>query len=169
MTDNAVETVPSSFQESRTQHDYFGFRETKRVMMPDGMTWVEISAMNEGQKSAFQKSTSRDMILEKGSGNARFKVDPASERHALLKACIVDWNFMRNGTLQPYGDAALRDFLQLADPKIVELIEREIRKLNPWMMQEMTVEEIDSQIAELEEMRRTAVEREAGEGNSSNK
>jgi hypothetical protein len=114
------------------QLDYFGFQKTEKHYLPDGISYFEIKAMNEGAKAKFQKMTQRDMILEKGSGNARFSIDPAAERHALIKECTVDWRLMRQGQYQPFGDAALRDFLVLADPKIVEGIELAIRKLNPW-------------------------------------
>jgi len=155
------------------QVDYFGFAETSRYTFPDGVTFFELKAMNEGEKSKFQKMTQRDLVLEKGSGNARFKMDPATERHELIKASVVGWNLMRNGTPVPFEQTGranpLNDFLELANPKVVEEIELAIRKLNPWLLNDMSVEDIDKQIEELQDLRKVAVEREAGEASSSNK
>lgn len=155
--------------ETQRQIDYFGFSERKKYFLPDGITYVELEAMNEGSKAKFQKRTQRDLTLEKGSGNARFSMDPAKERHELIRECVKGWNFIRNGIPIPFGEAGMRDFLTLANPKIVEGIELEIRKMNPWLLNELTVEEIDKQMKELEELREIAVEREAGEGSSPSK
>jgi hypothetical protein len=167
----SIDTVPVLEEEptSKQQQDYFGFSETKQHFLPDGVTYVEIRAMNEGAKARFQKRTQRDLTLEKGSGNARFSMDPAKERHELIKECVVGWNFMRGGVLIPFGERGMNDFLMLANPRIIEEIELEIRKMNPWLLNELTVEEIDKQMEELRELREIAVEREAGEGSSSSR
>jgi hypothetical protein len=150
------------------QIDYFGFQQTSRYVFPDGITYFELKAMNEGEKSKFQKLTQRDLVLEKNSGNARFKMDPATERHELIKSSVVGWNLKRNGVDVPFPtgnqtNPALRDFLELANPKIVEDIELAIRKLNPWLLNDLTVEEIDKQIEELQDLRKAAVDKERGE------
>lgn len=149
------------------QIDYFGFQQTSRYTFPDGITYFELKAMNEGEKSKFQKLTQRDLVLEKNSGNARFKMDPATERHELIKSSVVGWNLKRNGVPVPFEQVGranpLNDFLELADPKIVEEIELAIRKLNPWLLNDMTVEEIDKQIEELQDLRKVAVDKERGE------
>lgn len=166
MTEVLQDTAPV---QTNPQVDYFGFSHVETHYLPDGITFVELQAMNEGDKAKFQKSTQRDMVLEKGSGNARFKMDPAAERHALLETSIKGWNFQRGGQPIPYTQASFRDFIRLADPEIIEKIELAIRKLNPWLLAELTVEEIDKQIDELKEMREVAEKRESGEGSSSNK
>lgn len=163
------ETEESVGHEVQIQQDYFGFQHRERHYLPDGVSYFELEAMNEGMKSKFQKMTQRDLVLEKGSGNARMKVDPGAERHELIKASVKGWNLTRNGQLQPFGDAALRDFLTLANPKIVEDLEVAIRKLNPWLLGDATVAEIDKQIEELQELRIEAVKREEGEASSSSK
>jgi hypothetical protein len=168
-----ISTAPQQYDgppaDTNPQEDYFGFSMTEKFYLPDGQSYFELAAMNEGKKAKFQKMTQRDMVLEKGSGNARFKIDPAVERHALIQACTVDWNLKRNGVPQPFGERALRDFLELANPDVVEKIELQIRKMNPWLLNEMTTEEIDKQIEELKELREVAEKREAGEASSSNR
>lgn len=149
------------------QVDYFGFEEFETIYLPDGTTWIKLQAMNEGAKARFQKMTQRDMVLEKQSGNARFKIDPSEERHELIKSSIVDWNLKRRGQPVRPDHVGIGDFLKLANPKIIEQVELAIRKLNPWLLQDMSVEEIDRQIDELRELRKTAEEREAGEAASS--
>lgn len=155
------------------QQDYFGFSKTALWYLPDGVSYFELTAMNEGAKSDFQKMTQRDMVLEKGSGNARFKIDPTTERHALIQASVTGWNLSRRGVPVPFDNKGrggpLQDFLKLADPSIVEKLELEIRKLNPWLLAELTVEEIDKQIDELKDLRVGAEERERGEASSSSR
>lgn len=148
--------------------DYFGFQATERYTFPDGLTWLEFQVMNEGQKLKFQKATGRDIVLNR-AGDARMRVDPGAERHELIKTCVVDWNLSRGGQLVPFNMKSLSDFLQLADPKIVENIENAIRKANPWLLGEMSASDIRRQIEELEEQEKQALEREAGERSSGSK
>jgi hypothetical protein len=155
--------VPSVVIEAQVQQDYFGFSSTTRFTFPDGLTFVELKSMNEGEKAEYQRRTQRDLVVERQSGNARVKVDPASERHALLETCIVDWNLLKQGAPFPYSVRNLREWLRVANPRIVEDIEKDIRKANPWLLADMTVEDIDKEIENLQEMRKVAEERERGE------
>jgi hypothetical protein len=173
MEDTQVRDEPFILEEPEVrpqeQQDYFGFQQLEKYYLPDGISYFELQAMNEGQKSKFQKSTQRDMVLEKGSGNARFRIDPAIERHELIKASVVGWNLSRGGQAQAFGERAMKDFLELANPKVIEGLELAIRKLNPWLLADLTVEEIDRQIEELTELREATAERERGEELSSSK
>lgn len=151
------------------QQDYFGFGATEIFTFPDGVSFIEFRSMNEGEKKNYQDKTSQDLVLERNSGNARMKMNAGTERHELIKTCAVSWNLTRGGKPLPtdlkanQGKVALGDFLTLADPKLVEDLEKAIRKANPWLLQDMKVEDIDREIANLEEMRAEAVKREAGE------
>lgn len=168
MSETTFSTDPVA-ENPTTFVDYFGFQASERFYLPDGVQYIEFEIMNEGKKAQFQKLTQRDMVLERGSGNARVRVDPGQERHALIQSSVTGWNMYRGGKPQIFGQAALRDFLTLADPKIVEGLEKAIRKANPWLLAEMTVADIDKEIANLQEMRDVAAEREAGEGSSTSK
>lgn len=162
--------TPDSEPQAPAQHDYFGFQRRERFVFPDGLTWIEFEVMNEGKKAKFQRDTQRDLVIERGSGNARAKIDPAATRHALIEASVVDWNLTRNGRPYPYNAGqALRDFLTLADPVVIEDLEKAIRKANPWLLDEMSVEDIDREIDNLKEMREVAERRERGEASSANK
>lgn len=145
------------------QADYFGFRSTEKFMFPDGITWIEIRRMNEGEKKEFQDKTSSDMVLERKSGDARVTMKQGTQRHELLKASIVDWNLVREGRPVPCQRVQIGDFLTLADPRLIEDLEKAVRKINPWLMAEMTVEDIEREIGNLEEMLEIAKKREAGE------
>lgn len=154
--------------------DYFGFSDEERHYLPgpDGKQseyYLVLRRMNEGAKAAFQKKTSRDLRVERTTGNAVLKMDPGAERHELIKASVVGWNLKRRSPKNPaqiedapFDPSNLNRFLDGSDPRIVEDVEKAIRKLNPWLMDEMSVEDIDREIENLQEMRKVAVEREEG-------
>jgi hypothetical protein len=145
------------------QADYFGFSDTRRFTFPDKISFIEFSVMNEGMKADYQKRTNKDMILERQSGNARMKVDIGGDRWALIKASVTGWNLMRQGVSYPFTDNHLKEWLENANPRLVEDLEKEIRKANPWLLAEMSVADIEREIENLEEMKKVAQEREAGE------
>lgn len=147
------------------QSDYFGFSRTQKHMLPDNISYIEIKALNEGEKKKYQDKVSKDLVLERGSGNARMSVLQGTERHELIREAMVDWNLKRGGQPVPFNKVNVGDFLTLSDPKIVEDLEKAVRKLNPWLMADMSVEDIQREIDNLEEMKTEAEKREAGEGN----
>jgi hypothetical protein len=146
--------------------DYWGFEDKTRWYFPDGKQWIEHKRMNEGDKAKFQRKTTKDFIVERQSGDARMKVDPAAERWELLKTCVVDWFIYRNGRPEPFSPGIFDSWLQHADPKIIESLEKEIRKNNPWLLQNMSSEDIQKEIDNLLEMKEVAIEREKGEDSS---
>jgi hypothetical protein len=145
------------------QADYFGFQETRRFVFPDKISYIEFTVMNEGRKAEFQKRTNKDLIMERQSGNARMKVDPGGDRWALIIASCTGWNLKRMGEMVPFAERNLREWLELANPKLVEDLEKEIRKANPWLLAEMSSEDIQREIDNLTEMLEAAKERERGE------
>lgn len=171
MTEVLPGVTPPTFEAAppSAQIDYFSFQSETKHYLPDGISYVVIAAMNEGDKTKFQKKTQRDIVLERQSGNARMKMDAASDRHELIEACVKDWNFTRNGLPVRFEPRALKDFLTLADPKIVEGIEIAIRKANPWLLGEMKSEDIQKEIDNLNDLLEIALEREAGEASSGSK
>jgi hypothetical protein len=150
-------------QPEQAHVDYFGFSQEETYYLPDGEQYFKFRVMNEGDKSQFQRRTQRDVVVERQSGNARMKMDQAQERHELIRTCVTGWNLYRGGQPIQYNERALKDFLELADPKIVEGLETAIRKANPWLLGEMSSEDIRKEIDNLEEMYKVALERERGE------
>lgn len=146
------------------QQDYFGFNRDERFMFPDGQSYIVISALNEGEKKKFQDKVSKDLVLEQRTGNARMTVLQGTERHELIKAACKDWNLVRGGKPVPFNNINLGDFLTLGDPRLIEDLEKAIRKLNPWLMAEMKAEDIRREIDNLNEMLVEAEKREQGEG-----
>lgn len=149
--------------------DYFAFENTHRTMLPDGKQWVEHRELNEGQKRKYQNSINRDVVIRRASGDASMKMAPGDERHALLKVALIDWHVMRAGVEVPFTPKALDEFLDKAPPKIIDMIEKDVRKANPWLLAEMSVEDIDREIAQLQELRETKQREDEGKAFSSSK
>lgn len=153
--------------------DYWGTDETINVYLPDGKQFFVIKPMNEGEKAKFQKLTSKSILLKQGSGDAAIDVDPAGERHTLIKSSVINWYLFQKvdgeWVPQPYSDRNLNMWLDKAPPKAVEYVEHKIRLANPWLQNEMSVEEIDKELERLYELRKQVAEREAGEASSADK
>jgi len=149
--------------------DYWGVSETRRYTLPDGKQWIEFKIMDEGDKTKFQKMTNSDLIVQR-SGDSRIKIDPARERHELIKNSVTNWNLQQKDPVgggwspAPFSIRSVEMWLEKAPPKIVEDLELEIRKANPWMQADMSVDEIDKEIERLQDLRKLARERELGEG-----
>lgn len=142
--------------------DYFAFDESFVVMLPDNIQWVEHTALNEGQKKKYQNLQNRDLIIQRTTGDAKMRMAPGDERHALLSAAITGWNLVRGGQPLPFNERNLKEFLEKAPPKIIELIEKDVRQRNPWLLAEMSVEDIDKEIANLEDMKKTKIAEDQG-------
>lgn len=148
--------------EETVQADYFGFEETKTVVLPDGNSWVEFKVMNEGQRRKYLNEQNKGIRINRATNDATIDTAPGDERWSLLRNTVIDWNLMRSGQKVPFSRANLEQFLEKADPRVVDVIEQEVRLAHPWLLQEMTVEDIDKEIENLEKMRKVALEREQG-------
>ncbi|QEM40903.1 MAG: tail assembly chaperone [Phage AS32] len=170
MTETVAEMVP----EVEAVANYWGTDEKHKHYLPDGIQYFEFKIMNEGDKSKFQKLTNSDLVVGRDQ-TAKVKMDPVAERHTLIETSVTDWNLYMpkkdgSGMEQAtFNSTMLKNWLQVAPPKIVEDLEFAIRKANPWMQAEQTVEMIDEEIERLYELRKSALEREAGEGDSASK
>jgi len=149
--------------------DYFACDRRERTMLPDGRQWVEHKELTEGEKRKYQNSVNRDITIQRATGDARMKMAPGDERHALLKQAIVAWQVFRGGVEVPFTAKNLEEFLEKAPPKVIDIIEKDVRKLNPWLLQEMSVEDIDREIAQLQELRETKAREEEGKAFSNSK
>lgn len=165
-------------EEQAVYEDYFGFAETRTFYFPDGKTFITYEVMNEGAKAAFQKLTNRDITLERTTQNARIKVDPASERHQLIVQSATGWNLHRRnakGAMEPVPfskgspGAMLEQWLAVTNPKLVEDLELAIRRANPWLQADMTVEQVDEEMDRLRDLREELVKRDMEKTSSSSK
>lgn len=169
MSDTVITSQPAQPEQAvSVQQDYWGTDEKGRFVFPDGVTYIEFQIMNEGAKSRFQKMTSQNMTVTR-TGDATVKIDPAKERHELIIASCTGWNLVKEGTPILFSRQMLEKWLDVAPPKLVEDLEFKIRTANPWLQQDMTVEEIDKELDRLNELRAAAKERESGEDASANR
>jgi len=170
-------TVPQLGEGAEAQIvNYWGTDEKHKHYLPDGVQYFEFKIMNEGDKSKFQKLTNTDLVVDRNN-TAKVKMDPVAERHTLIETSVCDWYLYTPKTKDPgsemvlatFNTAMLKSWLQVAPPKIVEDLELAIRKANPWMQAEQTVEMIDEEIERLHDLRKAAIERAAGEAGSASK
>lgn len=157
-----LDAVPDGSTES-VQEDYFGFEIRHRVKLPDGRSWIEHKEFNEGERRKYLNAVNRDVVIQRKTGDARMRMAPGDERYELLVTAIVGWNLVRAGQPIPFSRKALQEFLEKTNPKIVDLVEKEVRKANPWLMAEMSADDIRKEIANLEEMLEAKVKEEAAE------
>lgn len=151
----AVEKVDPTIRP--VQADYYGTDEQYEVLFPDGITFVTCKTMTEGDRQKYQSATNQDVKISRASGDMHMKLSTGVERMTLLTCAIIGWNVMRNGSPVPFNKGAsgseLNKFILQAPPSIVDKIEREIRKHETWLTGEATIEDIDEQIENLQEMR----------------
>lgn len=148
------------------QEDYFAFEQILTINLPDGVSWIQHKVLTEGDRRNYRNKTNRSMRVKRGSGDAEMDVRAGDDLHTLLELSIVNWNLVRGGKPLPFGKgskgAPLNQFLEAANPKLIDLIETEVRKANPWLLAEMSLEDIDKEIERLEEMRDVKLKEEEG-------
>lgn len=160
--------------------DYYSFDERERWSFPDGKQWIEFKKLTEGDRAKYLKATRSDVHLNQKSGEARIPFDQSQDRKELLMHSITDWHIVaRIGdrwqpvAFQPPTNGGkggvVAQWIDRANPAILQQLEKAIRKANPWLLNEMSVEQIDKEIEDLQELRKAAVEREASEGNFASK
>ena len=181
MTEQVYVGQPTQEDLDRQLVDYWGFEERKRFFLPDNIQYIEYKIMTEGDKARYQRATNRDLTISRNTGDAKLKADPAADRQELLKVTVTGWKMYRKGpegfaevpfsigTPGKQDNSMFGQWLNGANPRIVEDLEREIRKANPWLLGDMSPEDIRREIANLEEMLKVAEEREAGKTNSDDK
>lgn len=171
-TPDAPDTPAPS--EQKVFANYWGTDERYKWYFPDGEQYIEFKVMDEGDRTNFQKLTNQDLTIRQGN-EAKMKMDPAGERHTLIKTSVIGWHLyapdQKTGEMgeASYAKPLLEKWLAHADPKLVDALELEIRRKNPWMQTDMTVEQVDEELDRLQDLRREIVEREAGEASSANK
>ena len=149
--------------------DYFAFDQTERVTLPDGKQWIEHKLLNEGQRRKYLNTVNKDVTLQRATGNAVIQMAPGEEKKALLMEAVVGWSLMRGGEPVAFSKPILDQFLDKAPPHIIDHIEKAIRKANKWLNADMTVEDIDKEIVNLEEMKKNLLKEQEGKDGSSSK
>jgi hypothetical protein len=160
---------------SPVQQDYFGFGETKQCFFGkkygDTLSYVEHKTLNEGARRRYMNAQNREVTIGRQTGDMRMKLATGDELHVLLEEAIVGWNLVRGGSPITFSKGSpgstLAQFLANADPAVVDEIAKDVRKANPWLLADVTIEGIDEQIAELNETRARLVREQEGNGTSS--
>lgn len=165
--DTKVQTPPLSPRplpefEEPVQSDYFGVDVTEKVTLPDQKSWVKIRKLDEGQRISYVNKSNREVRLNRRTQDAYMQMAAGEDRKNLLRVAIVDWNLIRGGQPVSFGEAELEVFLTKADPEILNVIEKGVRKLNPWLLADLSVADIDKEIADLYELRAIRVKEEQG-------
>lgn len=168
-TEAEPQFVQTELMDQTIYEDYWGFSQTDKYYFPDGKQYIEFQVMNEGQKLMYQKSINRDIKINRRSGDASIKSDIAEERHALINSSVVGWQVRKEGQWVTFDKRVFGTWLSQANPKLVEALEQAIRKANPWLQGDMTVEDIDEEIERLREMREELVKEQQGKETSSSK
>lgn len=149
--------------EENVYDDYFGFDETQRVTLPDGKSWVDFKVMTEGERRKYLNKQNRSIRIKKATGDAEMAMAPGDERYHLLTTVLVNWDLRdKNGDPVPFNKQNVERFLENANPRVVDLIEKEVRKAHPWLMAELSLEDIDQEIANLQELRATLEKEKSG-------
>lgn len=154
---------PLAALDEPVQQDYFGCDETYNTVLPDGVSFVTHKKLAEGERRKYVNKSNREMTVNRQSGNATLSLAPGDERFNLLSVALVGWNLKRNGVAVPFDARQLSTWLDKADPRVLDLVERDVRAKNPWLLADLTVEDLDREIATLEEQR--SIKAKEAEGN----
>lgn len=153
--------------EEHVAEDYFGFEETHQCFLPDRISFIEHKTLNEGARKEYRNKSNQDVRLQKGTGDAFLRLRQGDDLHTLLKLAISGWNLRRkdgSGQMVPvaFSKRSLDEWLEKAPPRVVDLVYKDIVRVNPWLLADMTVEQIDEEIKSLQEMREQKLREEEG-------
>lgn len=177
-TANATPTAPPTAPVDDVEVDYFDFHITEDVYLPGSKAqFVTIQAMNEGGKKKYQNMTNRDVTVERGTGNAKMRMAAGDERHTLLTESIIGWHLLRtkdggdprnpaDKVSVAFSKKELDLFLREANPVVIEHIEKAVRKKNPWLLADMSLEDMIKERDNLDEMIEVKRKEEEGNGGS---
>jgi hypothetical protein len=150
----------------KVQVDFFAAGEDAKTVLADGVSFITHKVLMEGDRKKYMKSINRDIKIQKATGDALMKMVAGEDRSALLRVAVTGWNLIRDGKPFLFSTANLDWLLDNAPVAVIEQVERDVKKNNPWLFQDATVEDIDEEIERLQELRVTLLEREEGNGDS---
>lgn len=151
--------------------DVWGYHDTLKWYFPgqasvpeQSRLYLEVQKMTEGVRQKYQKATNAKVTILKQNSNAEMGVDPARDREQLILKSVTGWYMKRRGNDgQPYEvkwtERAFKEWFEGANPAHIESLEKFIRDINPWMLDEMTVEAIEEEIDRLEKLKEDVARR----------
>lgn len=150
---------PAEQNEQQAVVDFFGgVEDTAKFYFPGQDTqYIEFQIMNEGMRKRYQRKTSRDIKVDRRSNQAQIGIDPAGDRESLLEETVLDWYIIDvkgTGRPVPFSKPTFRNWLNKANPVLIDKLELAIRTANPWMQDEMEPEAIQEEIDRLEKLKK---------------
>lgn len=164
---DAPPSVTDSHVKEQRIGDYWGAPPApEKWYFPDGIQYFEYVPMNHGMRTKYQAVTQTDIDIEKRTGNMRVKTNLGSDMNHLIDMSTVGWKIYRNNEEVAFSKGSpgsnLHMFLAVASPSLVDKYIETLRKANPWLLGEQSVEDIDSQIRDLQKLREEVADRESG-------
>lgn len=158
MTEIAVEDLPDHLRSQvevldvdvPQTVDYFATTDTHEVLLPDGVQWVRVKEMNEGERKKYQNQTNRDVRMNRKTQELVLKSAVGDDMHLLLQMAIVDWYVVRAGQSLAFTRHSLEQALDSWPPTVVDHIARAVRKYNPWLTG--TEDDLDAMREEYKEL-----------------
>jgi hypothetical protein len=141
--------------------DFWGTSGETTHYLPDNKQYFTIKKMNEGDRARYQFESGMQMTSMRKTGDTKIDINQAKDREALAVASIKGWFLVKDGVQVPFNTNALREWIKVADPKLLDKLLMAIRKFNPFLQEDLSVKEIDEQMQELRELRDIAAKREA--------
>jgi hypothetical protein len=139
----------------------FALNKHRIVTLSDGVTTVTVKALNEGERRVFSNATQKPFKLSQ-EGEAEVTPTPGDDRHALFMAAISAWSIQRDGEDWPFSPANKRTLLLEADSDEMDKVEEAAREINPFLLDDVTVDSLDEEIEKLQKLREEKAAEEAG-------
>jgi hypothetical protein len=154
--------------------DYWGSDQTTTFYMPDGKQYFEIKKMNEGDRAKYQREAGMQMTAQRKTGDTKIDIDQAQDRMALITNSVINWHIVKkdpNNEFVPllFNKQVLRQWVTETGPNFVDNLVQAIRKFNPFLQEDLSVEDLIKQRDEVDELLVLARQREAEKDFSSNK
>lgn len=163
-----VQDITDGPRDLRPRADYFGKPTVTTVMLPDGVSFIQHSKLNEGGKRQYLNAVNRDIRISQRTQEAHLKLAPGDDRAQLLKVAITGWDLTFEGQPLAFNPHNLKRVLEEFPPEVLDEVEKSVRVVNPWLTGDVTIEAIDEQIAQLEELRAQREAEDLGKGSSAN-
>lgn len=133
--------------------------------LPDKLQTITFKVMSEGERMDYQRKTNKPIKIDRRDDSATIRPDLAQDRFELIMQSVTDWTLVRKDGDEwlpiPFSKTMLGNWVKVSSPKIIGELEKAIQKANPWMQAEMSIADIDEEIANLQDLREQKVKEES--------
>lgn len=163
----AMEAEPGAIATEQRQQSYYGAQDEHQWYFPDNISFITFIELNEGGRQKYVDAAQSDARLQRGSGDMLIKMQASKAKMTLFNEAIVGWNVIRpDGSKIPFSKnsegSELWKYIRAMPPRLVDALEEAIREKNPWLLQDMDLEDIDKEIENLQKMREQKVAQDQG-------